>query len=294
MQDVALIDFIADGESPFATLLGRLANAGAVISRYLFHPNPNGARLASTQFTVIMHESEPFDIEWRGSEDGAFTRHRVEAGQFHIVPPHTPLDVLWAAKPQATVIAYSTALMNAVADEHFDGKLPSIHPQAAVHDQIVQHLCATLGGKIGRQGRYIALCAETIALQLAVHVFSTFGVGVRAAPAIRGGLTMAQQQRVLAYIEEHLSKDIGLAELAEQASLSQRHFLRAFKQTFGETPCRYAQASVMREAQTKLLNTRKPVTEIALDLGFENFGNFSTAFRKHTGVPPEEFRRKHS
>jgi AraC-like DNA-binding protein len=50
----------------------------------------------------------------------------------------------------------------------------------------------------------------------------------------------------------------------------------------------------MREAQSKLLKTRAPITEIALDLGFENFGNFSTAFRKHTGVAPEEFRRKHS
>jgi AraC family transcriptional regulator len=294
VQDVALIDFVADEHPPSATLLGRLANAGAIISRYLFDPNPTGARLASSQFMVIMHEGEPFDMELRGPEDRTFSRHHVEAGQFHIIPPHTPIDVAWEERPQATVIAYGAAVMNGIAEEHFDGSLPRLHPQIAAHDEIVQHLCATLGGKIGRKGRYIALCAETIALQLILHVFSTFGVGVKTAPTIKGGLTMAQQRRVLAYIESHLSKDIALVELSEQAGLSQRHFLRAFKQTFGETPCRYARASVMREAQTKLLNTRKSVTEIALDLGFENFGNFSTAFRKHTGMAPDEYRRKHS
>lgn len=276
------------------SFLGRLANVGAVVNRCLFQPNPVGTRLASTHFVIIMHESEPFDFDWRGPEDHAFTRHRVEAGQFHILPPYTPLDVSWTVTLQATVIAYSTTLMNEVADGYFSGKPPSIYPLAAQRDQIVQHLCATLGGKIGRQGRYITLCAETIALQLALHVLSAFGVGMKAASAIKGGLTMAQQRRVLAYIEAHLTKDIGLADLAEQAGLSQRHFLRAFKQSFGETPCRYARASLMREAQTKLLNTRAPISEIALDLGFENFGNFLTVFRKHTGVAPEEFRRRRS
>lgn len=294
MKDVALIDSIGDGHSPFVSLLGRLANAGAVVSRCLFHPNPAGARLTSTHFAIIMHESEPFDFDWRGPEDRAFTRHRVEAGQFHIVPPYTPLDVSWTVRPQAIVIAYSATLMNEVADEHFSGKVPLICPQAAQHDQIAQHLCSTLGGTIGQKGRHIPLCAEAIALQLALHVLSTFGAEVKAASAIKGGLTMGQQRRVLAYIEAHLTKDIGLADLAEQTGLSQRHFLRAFKQTFGETPCRYARASLMRQAQTKLLNTRAPITEIALDLGFENFGNFSTAFRKHTGIAPEEFRRRHS
>ena len=294
MKDIELIDFVGDRHSPFMSVLGRLANVGAVVSRCLFQPNPAGMRLASTHFVIILHESEPFDFDWRGPEDHAFTRHRVEAGQFHIVPPYTPLDVTWTVKPQATVIAYSATLMNEVADEYFGGKLPSIYPLAAQHDQIVQHLCANLGGMIGRQGRHITLCAEAIALQLALHVLATFGTGVNAASAIRGGLTMTQQRRVLAYIEAHLTKDIGLADLAEQAGLSQRHFLRAFKQTFGEPPCRYARASLMREAQSKLLKTRAPITEIALDLGFENFGNFSTAFRKHTGVAPEEFRRKHS
>ncbi len=48
----------------------------------------------------------------------------------------------------------------------------------------------------------------------------------------------------------------------------------------------------MAAAVELVLGTRKSITEIALALGFENFGNFSTAFKRHTGMSPEAFRRR--
>jgi len=49
---------------------------------------------------------------------------------------------------------------------------------------------------------------------------------------------------------------------------------------------------VMAAAVELVLGTQKSITEIALDLGFKNFGNFSTAFKRHTGMSPEAFRRR--
>jgi AraC-like DNA-binding protein len=41
-----------------------------------------------------------------------------------------------------------------------------------------------------------------------------------------------------------------------------------------------------------LLDTNKPVFEIASDAGYSGTGNFSNAFKKHYGVSPNQFRRK--
>lgn len=92
MSDVFMIDFSANAPLPFAELLGRFVNPAAVINRCLFHPNPQGARLVSPQVTLIMHEDEPFEIDWRGPYELQPARHRVEAGQFHLVPAHTPME----------------------------------------------------------------------------------------------------------------------------------------------------------------------------------------------------------
>lgn len=292
MSDVIMIDFSADAPLPFAELLGRFANPAAVINRYLFHPNPQGARLVSPQVTLIMHEDEPFEIDWRGPYELQPARHRVEAGQFHIVPAHTPMEVAWEGEQRAAIITFTPDFVDRVVREQFKGDAPRLQPQAALSDSLVQSLCMALCGKIGAKGHHLRACAEAIATQLVIHLLACFGAGGTVQPSISGGLTSAQQRLTLDYIGTHGRQEFDVGELAAAAGLSRRHFQRAFKESFGETPCRFAHNTVMAAAVELVLGTRKSITEIALDLGFENFGNFSTAFKRHTGMSPEAFRRR--
>ena len=292
MSDVIMIDFSAKAPLPFAELLGRFANPAAVINRYLFHPNPQGARLVSPQVTLIMHEDEPFEIDWRGPYELQPARHRVEAGQFHIVPAHTPMEVAWEGDQRAAIITFTPDFVDRVIRQQFKGDVPCLQPQAALSDPLVQSLCTALCGKIGAKGHHLRACAEAIATQLVIHLLASFGIGGTVQPSISGGLTSAQQRLTLDYIATHGRQEFVVDELAAAAGLSKRHFQRAFKESFGETPCRFARNTVMAAAVELILGSRKSITEIALDLGFENFGNFSTAFKKHTGMSPDAFRRR--
>src|SRR5262245_9927479 len=53
---------------------------------------------------------------------------------------------------------------------------------------------------------------------------------------IRGGFAPWQKRRIEAYLAEHLEQSIPVKALAQMISLSESHFCRAFKQSFGETP----------------------------------------------------------
>jgi AraC family transcriptional regulator len=99
-----------------------------------------------------------------------------------------------------------------------------------------------------------------------------------------------QKKRVAQYIEEHLSETVALAALAELAKLSQFHFVRAFKQSFGLPPHQYLSSRRMEKAMSLLENPRTPVIQIAL-VGFRDVNAFSTRFRKHTGFSPTIYRR---
>src|ERR1700739_821658 len=55
-------------------------------------------------------------------------------------------------------------------------------------------------------------------------------------PVHRGGLATWQMRSVTKYIEEHLGEQISLVTLAKLVRLSQAHFSRAFKQSFGVPP----------------------------------------------------------
>lgn len=107
----------------------------------------------------------------------------------------------------------------------------------------------------------------------------------------RGGLTGWQQKRVADFIEEHLSDDVRLSEMAEVVGLSPFHFARAFKQSFGMPPHRYHVSRRIERAKALLAQPESSVTEVALAVGFAETSSFSAAFRKTTGSAPSDYRR---
>jgi transcriptional regulator GlxA family with amidase domain len=78
--------------------------------------------------------------------------------------------------------------------------------------------------------------------------------------------------------------------LARSVALSRAHFIRSFRATFGETPHRYLQRRRIERAMALLRETDRPVTEVALDVGFASLGTFSRTFREIVGESPRAYR----
>jgi AraC family transcriptional regulator len=113
----------------------------------------------------------------------------------------------------------------------------------------------------------------------------------RTSPLNRGGLATWQMRAVTGYVEEHVGEQISLAKLARLARLSQHHFCRAFKKSFGIPPHQYHVQRRIERAKVLLADRANSVTDIALILGYSQASAFSVAFRKTAGRTPREFRR---
>ncbi len=94
------------------------------------------------------------------------------------------------------------------------------------------------------------------------------------------------------YIHANLNRAINLDEIAQVAHLSPYHFLRTFKQIFGQTPHEYLTQKRLERAQFLLAHTRQPVTDICLEVGFESLGSFSTLFQRRIGLSPRRYRQQ--
>jgi AraC family transcriptional regulator len=133
--------------------------------------------------------------------------------------------------------------------------------------------------------------AEVLGVVLMHELLRLNNGTVAAEPSLRGGLAGWQRKRVAQYMQEHLSEGITLARLAGMAGLSQFHFVRSFKQSFGLPPHRYLSSLRMEKATSLLANPAASVTQIAFNLGFSETSSFTSAFRKHTGLTPTAYRR---
>ena len=88
------------------------------------------------------------------------------------------------------------------------------------------------------------------------------------------------------------AEPLDVPTLARIAHVSEAHFIRTFRATFGETPHRYLQRRRVERAMEMLRETDRPVTEICLDIGFNSLGTFSRTFREIVGESPSSYRER--
>jgi AraC family transcriptional regulator len=93
------------------------------------------------------------------------------------------------------------------------------------------------------------------------------------------------------WIDAHSHEPLTLEMAARAAGLSAFHFLRLFARVLGVTPHQYMVRSRLRRAARLLAGTARPVTEIALDVGFGDLSNFVRTFRRAAGLAPRRFRQ---
>ncbi|NVN94136.1 MAG: AraC family transcriptional regulator [Bacteroidetes bacterium] len=96
--------------------------------------------------------------------------------------------------------------------------------------------------------------------------------------------------KVLVYINNHLSEDLDLRLLAEISNFSPFHFHRIMRAHLGEALGSYI-IRIRLEIAARLLEfSQETISDIAWKIGYETPGAFSTAFKNRFGVSPIEFR----
>jgi AraC-like DNA-binding protein len=93
-------------------------------------------------------------------------------------------------------------------------------------------------------------------------------------------------------IDRDYARPLDIPVLARVALVSEAHFIRTFRATFGETPHRYLQRRRVERAMALLRNTDRSVTDICFAVGFASLGTFSRTFREIVGRSPSVFRRE--
>ena len=95
---------------------------------------------------------------------------------------------------------------------------------------------------------------------------------------------------IINYIDSHFLDICSLEELS-RFGYTYNHICKIFKKTYGFSPSDYLLSKKMEYATT-LLSQNKTLSEIAELLGYSSPYNFSRAFKKHFGLPPNEFKKR--
>ena len=103
--------------------------------------------------------------------------------------------------------------------------------------------------------------------------------------------TEAIHQAIL-FIHNNYQHDIQSEDVASAINWGYSRFRKVFLQQTGMTPYQYIQETRIKQSKYLIMNSTKPLKEIAYEVGFNNPDYFSTAFRRITGLSPMEFKKE--
>src|SRR6059058_5620208 len=93
-------------------------------------------------------------------------------------------------------------------------------------------------------------------------------------------------------MDRSYAEPLDVRAVAAVAHLSEAHFSRSFRATFGETPHRYLQRRRVERSTFLLRETDRSVTDICFDVGFSSLGTFSRTFREIMDETPTAYRKR--
>jgi AraC family transcriptional regulator len=223
------------------------------------------------------------DLRWRDH----FFRGAIRAGSIGLVFPGNPAAVTISGEADTVQLILTCELVEAVTGR----PVPMTPPQVGQDELLYQAAAAQALVAIGN-GRGNA---DAELDRIMRRIAGLLGRRVTPVRPPRGGLAPGAKKCVRALIDEGLRADPcsppALSELADAAKLSLYHFVRAYRETEGETPYARMLGRRIDASLALLLKDHARVDDVADAMGFSSPSHFVSAFRKRMGVTPGALRR---
>ena len=97
---------------------------------------------------------------------------------------------------------------------------------------------------------------------------------------------------VIQYIKQNIGRNITISSLADMSGYSPSHFRRIFKEYMGISPKRYIANLRIENANRLIKDTDLTLSEIAELVGFTDYFQFATFYKKECGISPGKNRKE--
>jgi len=214
-------------------------------------------------------------------------------GDIDIIPALTAAR--WEMHDQndtALILSLPPSLLNTVAEEYgFDSRRVEIRNRFQIRDVQLENICWALKSEMESNYPSGRLYMDSLAVSVASRLVSTYSSVARRPAEQNGGLGGRRLKQTLSYIEEHLSEDLSLAQLASISGISSSHFKSLFRESTGVPLHQYVIQRRLDRAKDLLMTGKLSIAEIALETGFSHQSHLARHLRRSSGLSPRAMKR---
>ena len=287
------------------TLAGRvgIASDPSVCRDIVFHEMIFAQRIKKGQGVTPPTKAHKMGLVFRGHMRGEFSINReswkknaLVEGEMYVTPGGDEMG--WAGETidnqELICLGFhlSPVLVANTMQDVFDKEPIAMPLQLEINkkDTLLSHLILSIYSELKENKQQGTNYLDVASQFLITHILHQQYKKKLPLKEYKTALDKYVLQNILTHIDDHLSRKITVNELAKLANMSVFHFVRIFKKSMGSSPHQYVIKQRMRRADKLLKHTSLSITQISLDVGYEEVCNFSAAYKKYKGISPKAFR----
>ena len=278
---------------------------------------PDGFRVMQGQQEFITYPDHSSIRVWPSDQQGHFEAHvhsaveilmpsqgvsvvrlpdrdyRVKADEILIIPPNTLHELMEDEGILRYLILFEPGPLFSLVDmqqAYVAAQRPVyLQSQSETHREIARLLHELVDCYFQEKPMWNTRCYACL---LQVYALLAEEYASTAAPAEEERRLIDPQimNMAVSYIGEHYMEEISLEQVASFTGYSRYYFSRAFKNYFGISYSDYLMVKRINEAVKLLVNTDKPIGEVATEAGFGSIATFNRVFRNHKNCTPTRYR----
>jgi AraC family transcriptional regulator len=244
---------------------------------------------ADTSTMISIHVGRSSEVMCR---KGGHHRGLIVHGDIDVLPPG--LLTAWDIKEKCETFSLKVppSLLNLAAMEmDIDSARVEIVKRFQMRDRQIEHIGWALKAEMEAGYPSGTLFLESLGTALATHLLRRHSSRSLPVTEIKGGLSSLKLRLVITYIEDHIDRNLSLAEIAEVACMSVSHLKVAFRQSIGMPVYQYVIRRRVERAMQLLIDGKLSISHIALATGFSHQSHMARHMRRLLGVTPAEIRR---
>ena len=217
---------------------------------------------------------------------------RAVYGDIDIIPAETPSVWEMQGKDTALLLRLSPELICAAAERmELDPRCIEIRNRFQMRDAAIENIGWALKAEMEAGYPSGRLYVDSMAMSLAARLVRCHSSAAVQPARKTGRMAGAPLRRVLAYIEDNLSRDISLMDIAATAELSVSHCKALFRESMGLPVHQYVIRRRVERAKKLLQQGKMPISQVALEAGFAHQSHLARHMRRLLGVSPRSARR---
>lgn len=199
----------------------------------------------------------------------------------------------WTENIDVSHVYLSNSLMSRVAMDVMERPIEEVrlHDLLRTQDSILTYVVGAITREVKSHGIGGSLYAESLGMQLAIHLLRNYASVTFKETGIAGCLSKQQKQRLLEFIDAHLQDSIRLDEMADAVGLGVWTFSRKFSESFDCSPHTFVTEQRVERAKRMLCEGTLAIKEIAYLCGFSDQAHLTRVLRAKLGITPAQLRR---